>query len=203
MIPPDTKVLGVSSKRRDLLCEPGSGVSKTGTGVDPEVAIYAIVNSVIQGGGASQVQILVNGETDLSYMRPCDTSQPLTRRSGYRGGRVRHRPLFRVPGLVSVFLWRRRSEGRGGFGHFALPAGNLRRGADRSGSRPGYQTGRKRRISRSYTKRKFCTIEETARSKNPDSWFMKKPEYRCHRQPGLWWRERHCPLSIRPQSGRF
>ena len=72
-------MLGVSS--RDGICyvnldqEFLRGVS----GVDPEVAVYAIVNSVIEGGGASQVQILVSGETDVSYMNRVTLSKPLTR----------------------------------------------------------------------------------------------------------------------------
>ena len=79
VVPPETQVLGVSS--RDGICyvnldqEFLRGVS----GVDPEVAVYAIVNSVIEGGGASQVQILVSGETDVSYMNRVTLSKPLTR----------------------------------------------------------------------------------------------------------------------------
>lgn len=43
----------------------------------PEVTIYSIVNSLIEGTEAQQVQITINGETDEKYMEAVDLSQPL------------------------------------------------------------------------------------------------------------------------------
>ena len=50
------------------------------TDIQPEVTIYSIVNSIIRGGSASKVQILVNGDSNLKYQDQVDLSQPLTER---------------------------------------------------------------------------------------------------------------------------
>ena len=47
--------------------------------IDPKITIYAIVNSIVDGGASSQVQILVNGESDITYMGTVDLSKPLSR----------------------------------------------------------------------------------------------------------------------------
>ena len=46
---------------------------------DPKITIYAIVNSIIDGGTCSQVQISVNGESNIEYMGSIDLSKPLSR----------------------------------------------------------------------------------------------------------------------------
>lgn len=43
----------------------------------PEVTVYSIVNSLVEGTEAQQVQITINGETDAKYMETVDLSQPL------------------------------------------------------------------------------------------------------------------------------
>ena len=43
-------------------------------------AMNSIVNSIIRGGSASKVQILVNGDSNLKYQDQVDLSQPLTER---------------------------------------------------------------------------------------------------------------------------
>ena len=43
----------------------------------PEVTVYSIVNSLIEGTEAQKVQITINGETDAKYMEAVDLSQPL------------------------------------------------------------------------------------------------------------------------------
>lgn len=44
--------------------------------VKPEVAIYSLVNSLLDGTKAGKVQIAVNGVTDVSYKDTIDLSQP-------------------------------------------------------------------------------------------------------------------------------
>ena len=44
-----------------------------------EVAIYSLVNSLLEGTGAGSVQIMVNGEKNASYQETVDLSQPLER----------------------------------------------------------------------------------------------------------------------------
>ena len=79
VIPPETKVLGVSVK--DTVCYVNLGeefLNNTFAG-DPKITIYAIVNSIIDGGTCSQVQISVNGESNIEYMGSIDLSKPLSR----------------------------------------------------------------------------------------------------------------------------
>ena len=45
----------------------------------PEVAIYSVIYSLVEGTGAGSVQIMVNGEKNASYQEPVDLSQPLDR----------------------------------------------------------------------------------------------------------------------------
>ncbi len=79
VIAPETKVLGVSV--RDGICYVNLDDSflNSSTGVDPQVTVYAIVNSVTESGNAGQVQIMVNGESNLQYMNRIDLSKPMTR----------------------------------------------------------------------------------------------------------------------------
>ena len=43
----------------------------------PEITIYSLVDSIIAGTEATQVQITINGETKAVYMEKIDLSQPL------------------------------------------------------------------------------------------------------------------------------
>ena len=45
--------------------------------VKPEVTIYSIVNSLIEGTAVNKVQIMVNGDKNVMYMNTIDLSQPL------------------------------------------------------------------------------------------------------------------------------
>ncbi len=45
--------------------------------VYPEVTVYSIVNSLVEGTNAVRVQITINGETNARYMETVDLSQPL------------------------------------------------------------------------------------------------------------------------------
>lgn len=44
--------------------------------VKPEVAVYSLVNSLLEGSSAGKVQIAVNGVTDVRYKDAVDLSQP-------------------------------------------------------------------------------------------------------------------------------
>lgn len=44
--------------------------------VKPEVAVYSLVNSLLEGSSAGKVQIAVNGVTDVRYKDTVDLSQP-------------------------------------------------------------------------------------------------------------------------------
>ena len=47
--------------------------------LDPNLTVYSLVNSIVQGGVATKVQILVNGETNVKYHETIDLSQPFSR----------------------------------------------------------------------------------------------------------------------------
>ena len=74
-----TKVLGVSVK--DGICYVNFDVNFLTNSVmlDPNITIYSLVNSIIEGGVATKVQILVNGETNVKYQETVDLSQPFSR----------------------------------------------------------------------------------------------------------------------------
>lgn len=46
---------------------------------DPKLTIYSMVNSIVENGAASQVQILVKGENDVKYMESIDLSKSFSR----------------------------------------------------------------------------------------------------------------------------
>ena len=76
-INPDANLLSVTIK--DGICYVNfDSTFLTGAyDVLPEVTIYSIVNSLIEGTEAQQVQITINGEADAKYMEAVDLSQPL------------------------------------------------------------------------------------------------------------------------------
>ena len=78
VIPPETKVLGVSVKDNVCYVNLDEGFLNNTYTIDPKITIYAIVNSIVDGGASSQVQILVNGESDITYMGTVDISKPLS-----------------------------------------------------------------------------------------------------------------------------
>ena len=77
-LPEDTKLLGVSV--RDGVCYVNFSEEflQPVDQVDPKLTIYSIVNSITASGSAGKVQILVNGETNLSYQETIDISQPFS-----------------------------------------------------------------------------------------------------------------------------
>ena len=76
-INPQTNLLGVSSK--DGICYVNfDDTFLTGTyDVLPEITIYSLVNSLVDGTDAEMVQITINGETSAVYMGAVDLSRPL------------------------------------------------------------------------------------------------------------------------------
>lgn len=79
VIPPETKILGVSIKDGTCYVNLDEGFLNNTYVIDPKVTVYAIVNSIIDGGSSSQVQILVNGESNIQYMGSVDLNKPLSR----------------------------------------------------------------------------------------------------------------------------
>lgn len=79
VIPPETKVMSVSVK--DYICYVNldEGFLNNSYLVDPELVVYSIVNSIVEGGSSSKVQISVNGKSDINYMDRVDLSKPLSR----------------------------------------------------------------------------------------------------------------------------
>lgn len=76
-INPDANLLSVTIK--DGICYVNfDSTFLTGAyDVLPEVTVYSIVNSLIEGTEARMVQITINGETDAKYMESVDLAQPL------------------------------------------------------------------------------------------------------------------------------
>ena len=79
VIPPETKVIGVSVKDNVCYVNLDEGFLNNTYVTDPRITIYAIVNSIVDGGASSQVQISVNGESNIKYMGSVDLSKPLSR----------------------------------------------------------------------------------------------------------------------------
>ena len=79
MIPAETKVLGISIKDHICYVNLDEGFLNNTYVIDPELTVYAIVNSIVEGGSTSKVQISVNGKSDIQYMEKVDLSKPLSR----------------------------------------------------------------------------------------------------------------------------
>lgn len=79
VIPPETKVIGVSVKDAVCYVNLDEGFLNNTYVTDPRLTVYAIVNSIVDGGACSQVQISVNGESNLEYMESVNLSKPLSR----------------------------------------------------------------------------------------------------------------------------
>ncbi|MEG0591534.1 MAG: GerMN domain-containing protein, partial [Lachnospiraceae bacterium] len=79
IISPDTKLLGVSVKDRICYVNFDEGFLDNHYDLVPEVPIYAIVNSIIDSGMASQVQISIAGETDVTFKGTISLNKPFER----------------------------------------------------------------------------------------------------------------------------
>lgn len=76
-IPKTTKLLGISVKEGICYVNFDSKFTQDSYDLNPEVAIYSIVNSIIANGSVSQVQILIDGASDVVYKNNVDLSRPL------------------------------------------------------------------------------------------------------------------------------
>lgn len=74
---PDANLLSVTIKDEICYVNFDSTFLTGAYDVLPEVTVYSIVNSLVEGTGAQKVQITINGETDAKYMEAVDLSQPL------------------------------------------------------------------------------------------------------------------------------
>ena len=74
-----TKILGVSVKDGICYVNFDENFLTNHVALDPNLTVYSLVNSIVQGGVATKVQILVNGETNVKYHETIDLSQPFSR----------------------------------------------------------------------------------------------------------------------------
>lgn len=77
VIPKSTKLLGVSVNDGVCYVNFDSKFVSDSYDLNPEVAIYAIVNSVIANANVTKVQILIDGANDVMYKNMVDLSKPL------------------------------------------------------------------------------------------------------------------------------
>ncbi len=80
-LPADTILLGVSVKDGICYVNFDEGFLSQDYQVSPELAVYSIVNSLVENGDGEirAVQISVNGESDISFRNAVDLSHPLER----------------------------------------------------------------------------------------------------------------------------
>ncbi len=76
-IPKTTKLLGISVKEGICYVNFDSKFVQDSYDLNPEVAIYSIVHSIIANGTVSQVQILIDGASDVVYKNSVDLSRAL------------------------------------------------------------------------------------------------------------------------------
>lgn len=76
-IPKTTKLLGISVKEGICYVNFDSKFVQDSYDLNPEVAIYSIVHSIIANGSVSQVQILIDGASDVVYKNSVDLSRAL------------------------------------------------------------------------------------------------------------------------------
>ena len=79
VIPPEAKLLSVAV--RDGICYVNfdEGFLNMAYSVTPQVMIYSIVNSIVEEGEVSKVQILINGETTVQFQGNISFGEPFTR----------------------------------------------------------------------------------------------------------------------------
>lgn len=78
-IPANTKILSVSTKDQICYVNFDQELMNMKSNVKPEILIYSIVNSLVETGTASQVQISINGESDIVFGESVSLSKPLSR----------------------------------------------------------------------------------------------------------------------------
>lgn len=78
-IPKGTKLLGVSIKDQICYLNFDEGLRNITPGVSTEAVIYSIVNSVIDGGTVTKVQISINGDSNITFQESVKLDEPLSR----------------------------------------------------------------------------------------------------------------------------
>lgn len=76
---PDATLLGTTIKNGICYVNFDGEFLESAYDVKPEVAVYSLVNSLIEGTQANKVQFTVNGEKNVKYMEMIDLSQPFQR----------------------------------------------------------------------------------------------------------------------------
>ena len=76
---PDATLLSATIKNGICYVNFDSEFLKSAYDVKPEVAVYSLVNSLVEGTSVSKVQITVDGEKNAKYMELIDLSQPFQR----------------------------------------------------------------------------------------------------------------------------
>ena len=78
-LPANTKILSVSTKDQICYVNFDQELMNMKSNVKPEILIYSIVNSIVESGTAGQVQISINGESDIRFGQSVPLDQPLSR----------------------------------------------------------------------------------------------------------------------------
>lgn len=78
-IPKGTKLLSVSMKEGICYLNFDEGLLTILPGITPEITIYSIVNSVLECGSLGQVQILINGESNVKFQESVDLSHAFSK----------------------------------------------------------------------------------------------------------------------------
>lgn len=86
VLPTETEILGVSTKNGICYVNLSDQFLTAEYEMDAHLTIYALVNSIVENSEAGQVQILINGETDVSYQGNIDLSKPFSADYSYVEG---------------------------------------------------------------------------------------------------------------------
>ena len=78
-IPTDTKIISVSVKNGTCYVNLSEGFLQQGLEVKEDVVVYSIVNSLVELNSVNNVQISINGDSNLKYRNKINLSTPLIR----------------------------------------------------------------------------------------------------------------------------
>jgi len=78
-LPSETGILNVTVKDKNCYVNLSDGFATGALKVNPEVAIYSIVNSILDNSDAQKVQLSIGGETNVMFQGVLDLSKPLSK----------------------------------------------------------------------------------------------------------------------------
>lgn len=78
-ISPEAKLLGISVKDGICYVNFDEGFMNNNFDLDPNIQIYSIVNSIVEGGTVNQVQISIAGETKVMFKGSVKLDEPFTK----------------------------------------------------------------------------------------------------------------------------